>query len=57
MNHVKDLVLKLNALNDRCQGSLIETDQREDICELIESSLTQASIPFEGDVTEEWREW
>ncbi len=57
LNHVRNLVLKLNALNDRCKGSLIETDQREDICELIFSSLTQAGIPFEDDVTEEWREW
>ncbi len=57
LNHVKNLVLKLNALNDRCGGSLIETDQREDICELIDSSLTQAHVPFEDDVTEEWREW
>lgn len=55
--HVKTLVLSLNSLNDSCDDCLIETDQREDICEFIQSVLSSANIHFEGDITETWREW
>jgi hypothetical protein len=57
LSEVKNLVISLNKLNERCDECLIETDQREEICELIFMALTNASIPFEGDPTEEWREW
>lgn len=57
LSEVKKLVISLNELNERCDECLIETDQREEICELIFMALTNASIPFEGDPTEEWREW
>lgn len=57
MEQVKQLVLSLNELNERCEHSIIETDQREQICELIFQSLSSAGIDFEGDVTEDWREW
>lgn len=55
---VKDAVLGLNALNARCGHSLIETDQREGLCELILGAAMVAGLCAEGeDITEEWREW
>jgi hypothetical protein len=55
---VKTTVLRLNALNEKAGGELIETDQREGICEYIIKA--GALLDFNGedeDVTEEWREW
>lgn len=57
IREVKTVVLALNELNERCDFSIIETDQREDICEFIFQTLTNAGVEFEGDVTEEWRDW
>jgi response regulator RpfG family c-di-GMP phosphodiesterase len=56
-NHIKYLILSLNELNDDCGQCLIETDQREDICDFIQKVITKANVEFEGDVIEEWREW
>ncbi len=53
---VKQTVLKLNDLNAET-GSLIETDQREDLCQLIQTAATQAGLKTTDDVTEEWRLW
>ena len=55
---VKKTVLMLNELNEECDYSLIETDQREDLCELIIFAAGHAG--FESsvyDITEEWRDW
>lgn len=55
---VKAAVIKLNRLNDRCDGSLIETDQREQLCGLIIAATQRAGLVSSvGDVTEQWREW
>jgi hypothetical protein len=54
---VRDAVLRLNALNDRCEGALIETDQREDLCEILLVAARSAGMTEQGDVTEPWREW
>ncbi len=55
---VKATVVKLNKLNDKCDGSIIETDQREQLCELIITAAKHAGIESnEDDITEEWREW
>jgi hypothetical protein len=54
---VKDAVLALNALNERCNHHLIETDQREQLCELIQRAAAAAGIGSGEDVTEAWREW
>jgi len=54
---VKRAVLELNALNDSVGGGLIETDQREDLCEYILFAAKHAGLEKDGDVTEEWREW
>lgn len=54
---VKSAVLKLNHLNEECDGNLIETDQREELCELILSAAKQVGLESNEDLTEEWREW
>ncbi len=55
---VKTVVQALNVLNEQCDGSLIETDQREQLCDLIITAASEAGLDTEGqDITEEWREW
>jgi len=56
-SYVKDLVLSLNQLNAKCDECLIETDQREEICEFISKVVADAKVDFTGDITEEWRDW
>jgi hypothetical protein len=50
-------VVELNVLNENCDGNLIETDQREDLCALILGAAQQAGLDTEEDITEMWREW
>lgn len=54
---VKTTVQALNRLNDECNCSILETDQRESICKLIANGLRFAGMEPSGDVTEPWREW
>ena len=57
MAAVQDAVLALNALNARCEGHLIETDQRETLCDLINRAAYAAGTGTTIDLTEPWREW
>lgn len=57
MTSVKTAVVALNALNDRCDETLIETAQREMLCELIQRAAKDAGLKTKEDITEEWREW
>ncbi len=57
MSTVKETVLSLNALNEACGHSLIETDQREQICELIIRAAAARGVGSGDDITEEWRDW
>jgi hypothetical protein len=58
LKSVKAAVVKLNKLNDKCDSSIIETDQREQLCELIITAANHAGLESNvDDVTEEWREW
>jgi hypothetical protein len=58
MATAKSTVLALNALNEKNGHNLIETDQREGICELIITAANLAGLkPEIDDITEEWREW
>ena len=55
---VKAAVIKLNKLNELCDGFLIETDQREQLCPLIIAAAKRAGlVSTVDDITEEWREW
>ena len=58
MAAVKHLVLGLNAVNESCDGAMIETDQREQLCEIIMIAAHEAGLASgDNDVTEERREW
>ena len=58
INQVKYLVTSLNKLNERSDYTLIETEQREDICKLINESAVDIGLEKKyEDITEEWREW
>lgn len=57
MTAVRDLVLVLNDVNHRCDGCMIETDQREQICEIVSVAAREAGLETDVDLTEEWREW
>jgi len=57
MKHVEHVVLALNSLDEKCGFSLIETDQREAICKLIDRTMTLSGMTPVDDCTEEWREW
>ncbi|WP_312172221.1 hypothetical protein [Chryseobacterium sp.] len=55
---VKETVLKLNTLNRKCGDSLIETDEREKITEIIIlASHKMGYNSVDDDITEEWRQW
>ncbi len=58
MTIVKRTVLALNELNENCEYELIETDQREDIAEiLILAGSLKGYNSKDEDITEDWREW
>lgn len=58
MLNVKRLVLELNDLNEKCEYELIETNQREQIADLIIlAGHLKGFNERNEDITEEWREW
>lgn len=58
MSIVKSTVLKLNALNEKCDLSLIETNEREQIAGIIILAGNKKGYnSIDDDITEEWREW
>lgn len=58
MEQVKNLVLALNELNEEAGYSLIETEAREAIWEVIQTSAVECGLQeYTEDITEEWREW
>ncbi|EPJ46617.1 MAG: hypothetical protein OFPII_19220 [Osedax symbiont Rs1] len=54
---VEALVKNLNQLNLKHEQQLIETDQCEDICQLIRLVIEKAGHECATDITAEWREW
>jgi len=54
---VKIVVLELNKLNESVGHGLIETGQREDLCDYILYAASHSGLKTAEDVTEEWREW
>ena len=58
MECLKNVILELNNLNEKCDYLIIETDQREYLCPFIEVAAVPAGLPQpKDDITEEWREW
>ena len=58
MDCVKKAVLALNQLNEDTDYSMIETEERENIWELIQTSAVECGLQDPSDdITEEWREW
>ena len=56
--NVQSMVLRLNQVNSRCHGYLIEWEQREQICEIINRAARYANVgEFTRDLTEGWRNW
>ena len=56
-SEVKGLVIALNEFNEKNDHTVIETDQREGICALINQVMVYAGHSVTDDITEEWREW
>ena len=55
---VKKAVLALNKLNEKADYALLETGERESICEILQNSAVACGLTdADDDVTEEWREW
>ncbi len=58
MEQVKILVLALNDLNEKVDYSLIETEAREALWEVIQTGAIACGLKeYSDDITEEWREW
>jgi len=58
MKLVETTVKAINQLNERCDHEMIETDQREDLAEIIIVAANLKGFNPDGeDITEEWREW
>jgi hypothetical protein len=57
MGAVEFTVRSLNRLNERTQQHLIETDQREQICEIVRRAAASRGVGFGEDLTEPWREF
>lgn len=57
----KIAVESLNELNDETGGALIETDEREELCPLIDAIAEKVGIDpkkYEGgDLAYQWRDW
>lgn len=56
MHVVKEVVININELNDE-HDHFIETMEREDLYEFIDTAARIAGLESEEDITEEWREW
>ncbi len=55
---VQKAVLALNQLNEDTDYGMIETEERENIWELIQTSAVECGLQnYSDDITEEWREW
>ncbi|EEL83487.1 hypothetical protein bcere0028_8150 [Bacillus cereus AH1271] len=56
MQVVKEVVIKINELNIE-HDHFIETMEREDLYDFIDTAAQIAGLESEEDITEEWREW
>ncbi|MGW4386524.1 hypothetical protein [Streptomyces sp. NPDC004685] len=64
---VERVVLALNAVDESHDGAAFETDEREELCDYIDQSLTERGIDVVGltarhglgryQLTDKWRKW
>ncbi|MEU5095883.1 hypothetical protein [Streptomyces sp. NPDC020996] len=64
---VERVVLALNAVDDVHNGSAFETDEREELCDYIDESLTEHGVDVVAltarhglgryQLTDKWRKW
>lgn len=54
---MRTAAIQLNELNATCNGCLIESEQREDLCLLILAAAKNMGLESDDDVTEQWRQW
>lgn len=64
---VRRVVLALNAVNEEHGGAGYETDERERLCDYIDTALTEAGVDLDAltarhglgrhGITDEWRDW
>ena len=58
LDRVQQTVEAINELNEQTDFAMIETDEREAICQLIQSAALDCGLPDTAeDITEPWREW
>ncbi|MFF5481135.1 hypothetical protein ACFY5C_27960 [Streptomyces sp. NPDC012935] len=64
---VERVVLALNAVDDAYNGSAFETDEREELCDYVDESLTEHGVDVVAltarhslgryQLTDKWRKW
>ena len=55
---VKKCVVALNKLSEKTDYEMIESVERDNICEIIQTAAEECGLnDASEDVTEEWREW
>lgn len=67
MRNIETLVLGLNQINEDFDYGVIETGEREELCEFIDQVITSRGIDIEAlaaskncdryELTDEWRDW
>ncbi|WP_137938065.1 DUF5713 family protein [Chitinivorax sp. B] len=67
MKGIEVLVLALNEVNDQFDGSVIETGEREALCDFIDQVIVNRGIDIEAlaasqqcsryELTDSWRDW
>lgn len=58
MKCVKKAVVALNKLSEKTDYEMLETAERETICEIIQDAAIDCGLNSDSeDITEEWREW
>ncbi|UOD28443.1 hypothetical protein INH39_23750 [Massilia violaceinigra] len=56
MKEVERVVVALNEFDER-GGGIIETEEREKLCDIIYLVAKDAGLEADEDITEEWRDW
>lgn len=65
--HLKSLVIALNDVNEEYDHAVIETGEREQLCQFMEDVINDSKVDLEefathlgceqDEVTDQWRDW